>query len=146
MNFMEKREIVLYLITIVSFIAFIYIVFGAISKVSDTSDKKFMSMTGNIVLNLEENYKIGDKLSGELIINSNDLNKYGILLLTKDDKPILSQTFNLNNIPKNKINSNQYSIKIEDLVDSKFDEKGSYELMFSVLDLNINIKKKFVVE
>jgi hypothetical protein len=143
---MEKREVMLYVITIISFIVFIYIIFGAVSKIPSISDKKFISMTGNVVINLENNYKIGDNLDGELIINSNELNKYGILLLTKDNEPILTETFNLNDIPKNKINSDQYSVKIRDFADYKFEEKGNYELMFSVLDLNINIKKKFVVE
>jgi len=143
---MEKREILLYTLTVISLIAFVYIALGAVSKIPNISDKKLMSLTGNVVLNIEGNYKIGDKLNGELIIDSNEFNRYGVLLLTKDNKPVLTETFNLNDISKSKINSNQYSVKISNLTDYKFEEKGNYELMFFVPDLNINIKKKFVVE
>jgi hypothetical protein len=143
---MEKREILLYTLTVISLIAFVYIALGAVSKIPNISDKKLMSLTGNVVLNLEGNYKIGDKLNGELIIDSNEFNRYGVLLLTKDNKPVLTETFNLKDISKSRVNSNQYSVKISNLTDYKFEEKGNYELMFFVPDLNINIKKKFVVE
>ena len=143
---MEKREIMLYTVTIFSLIAFVYILFGAVSKIPNISDKKLMSLTGNVVLNIEGNYKIGDKLNGELIIDSNEFNRYGVLLLTKDNKPVFTETFNLNDVSKSRVNSNQYSIKISNLTDYNFEEKGNYELMFFVPDLNINIKKKFVVE
>lgn len=136
----------LYAITILSFIAFIYILFGSVSKMSNVSNKNLMGLTGNAVLNPGENQKIGDKLGGGIILSSNQLDNYGVLLLTKDNKPVLTETFNLNNFPKEMVSPNQYSVKIENLLNYTFEEKGSYGLMFYVLDLDINIKKNIVVE
>lgn len=141
---MEKREVLLYIITVFSFIVVICIIFLSISRMPSLSDKKFMSLTGNIVLNLEDNFKVGDNLKGNIIINKDEAS-YGILSLTKDDKQLITKTFNLNEIPKNKINFG-YSINLEDLIDYKFNQTGNYELLFSVLDLDINIKKEFVVK
>ena len=141
---MEKREVLLYIITVFSFIVVICIIFLSISRMPSLSDKKFMSLTGNIVLNLEDNFKVGDNLKGNIIINKDEAS-YGILSLTKDDKQLITKTFNLNEIPKNKINFG-YSINLEDLIDYKFNQTGNYELFFSVLDLDINIKREFVVK
>lgn len=144
---MEKREIFLYAITILSFLAIVCILFVTISKNSNASDKKFMGLTGNIVEGLNNSFKVGDKLKGEIILNSEkESDIYGIALLTKDNNPLITETFNLREIPKTSIDSNQYSIKIEDLIDYTFKEKGNYELFLSILDLNINIKEEFVVE
>jgi hypothetical protein len=143
---METKEVMLYAVTIISFIAFVYIFFGAVSKIPNISDEKFMSLTGNAVLDLGDSFKVGDNIKGNIIINKDETNAYGILLLTKDDKPLITKTFNLNEIPKNKIDAGKYSIKIEDLIDYKFNQTGNYELLFSVLDLNINIKREFMVK
>ena len=142
---MEKKEILLYFITICSFIALIYIFFGIVMKMSDTSNKQFKIVTGNAVFDLEDNFKIGDRINGNLLVNSINDDTYGILLLTKDNDPLMTKTFNLKDISK-EMNSKQYVIKIEDLIEYSFEEKGSYELFFSVLDMNINIKKKFDVQ
>ena len=143
---MEKREIILYAITMFSLVAFVYIFFGTISKIPNISDKQFVSLAGNVVFNVEDNYKVGDNIKGNIIINKDETNAYGVLLLTKDNQPLITKTFNLNEIPKNQISSGQYSIKIEDFIDYKFNQTGNYELLFSVLDLDINIKKEFVVK
>lgn len=143
---MEKRMITLYAITILSLVAFVYIFFGAVSKIPSISNQKFVSLAGNVVFNLEDNYKVGDNIKGNIIINKDETNAYGVLLLTKDNQPLITKTFNLKDIPKNQISSGQYSIKIEDFIDYKFNQTGNYELLFSVLDLDINIKKEFVVK
>jgi len=143
---METKEVMLYTITIISILAFVYLIFGTLTKIPVTSDKKFISMTGNAVLDLEDNFQVGDILTGNIIINSNELDKYGLLLLSQDGKPIVTKTFNLNEILRNDSDSSrQSSIKIEDLIQYKFNETGKYELLFSVLDLNINVKKEIVV-
>ena len=143
---MEKRMILLYAITLFSLIAVVYLFFGVLSKIPNMSDKNFMSLTGNVVLDLNNDFKIGDNVQGDIILNKEESNAYGILLLTKEDKPLITKTFNLKDISKNKISSGEYSIKIEDLINYSFEEKGNYELFLSVLDLNINIKKEFVVK
>jgi hypothetical protein len=142
---MEKKEVWVYLITIISFIAFVYIVFGAISKTPGISDKKFTSLSGNVVLDLNDNFEIGDNLTGYLILNLEELDAYGSVLLTKDNQLLITRTFNLNEIPKTKSNLG-YSIKIVNLIDYEFNQTGNYELFLFVLDLDINIKKKFVVK
>jgi len=142
---MEKREIMLYVITIISFMALMYIIFGAFLKIPT---EKINLFSGNVILDLKNNLHIGDSLEGELEINSKENSEaYGLVLLSKDDKPIVTETFNLNEIlRKDSDSKGQTSIKIKDLIQYKFKEKGDYELLFSVLDLNINIKKEILVE
>jgi len=145
---MEKREVMLYTITMFSFIAAVYLAFGTITKIPDIADERFMSLAGNIILDLEGNFKVGDVFKGNIIIISqketNDTT-YGIVLLTKDNAPILTETFNLKDFLI-RDNSGKDFIKIEDLINHRFEEKGNYELLFSVLDLDINIEKEILVK
>jgi len=90
----------LYAITAVSLVAFVYIFFGAVSKIPNISDKPFVSLAGNVVFNLGENFKIGDNIKGNIIINKEETNAYGVLLLTKDNQPLITKTFNLKDISK----------------------------------------------
>ena len=144
---MEKREVVLYAITIFSLIAIIYIAFGAVSKIPNIANEKFMSLTGNVVFDLENNFKIGDTLKGDIILNQGENNEaiYGMILLTKDNAPITTKTFNLKD-DLVKDNSGKGVIKIEDLINYQFTEQGNYEILFSVLDLDMNLKREFLVE
>ena len=140
---MEKRESILYLITGISFVFLIIISSKLLIKNPNTTNKKFMGLTGNVAFKLNENFKVGDKINGTIIVNSRKNNKtiYGLVLLTKGNESIIAKTFNLNEtFSKGNI------IKIEDLIDYKFEESGNYELLFSVLDLDINIKEGFIVE
>ena len=144
---MDKREAVLYAITIFSFIAIIYIALGAVSKIPNITEERFMSLTGNVVLNLDNNFKIGDTLKGDIVVNQGENSEaiYGLILLTKDNSPIITETFNLKNVLV-KDNFGKNIIKIEDLINYQFTEPGDYELLFSVLDLDINIKKEILVK
>ena len=144
---MEKREAVLYAITIFSLIAVSYIFFGAITKMPNIANEKFMSLTGNVVFDLENNFKIGDTLKGDIIVNQGENSEaiYGMILLTKDNQPLMTKTFNLKD-DLVKDNSVKGVIKLENLIEYRFEERGNYELLFSVLDLDINIKKEFLVE
>ena len=38
---------------------------------------------------LEQDFNVGDKLRGEIVINKEEANAYGILLLTKENKPLI---------------------------------------------------------
>ena len=145
---MEKREAALYAITIFSLIAVSYIFFGAITKIPNIANEKFMSLTGNVVLDLENNFKIGDTLKGDIILNQGENNEaiYGMILLTKDNAPITTKTFNLKDDLVKEEGNGKKILKLEKLIDYRFEEKGNYELLFSVLDLDINIKKEFLVE
>jgi len=145
---MEKREAVLYIITILSLIVTVYIFFGAITKIPNIANEKFMSLTGNVVLDLENNFKIRDPLKGDVVVNQGEVSEviYGMILLTKDNEPIITETFNLRDVLIKEESSGKNIIKIEELIEYRFEEKGNYELLFSVLDLDINIKKEFLVE
>lgn len=142
---MNKREIMLYAITIISFIAFISIIFGVNFKSLNISDNKPISMTGNAVLDLNDSFKIGDKLTGEIVLNSDERKAYGVLLLTKNSKPLMTETFNLEKVFRERKDGVSI-VKFEDIMDYTFEEKGNYELFFSVLDLEISIKKEFAVK
>jgi len=145
---MEKREGMLYVITIFSLIAIVYIFFGAMTQIPNIANEKFMSLTGNVVLNLENNLKIGDTLKGNIVVNQGENSEviYGLILLTKDNVPITTKTFNLKEALDKDDLSGKDIIKIEKLIEYRFEESGKYELLFSVLDLNINIKKEMMVE
>ena len=145
---MEKREAVLYAITIFSLIAVSYIFFGAITKIPNIANEKFMSLTGNAVLDLENNFKIGDTLKGDIIANQGENSEaiYGMILLTKDNQPLMTKTFNLKDDLVKEESNGKNILKLENLIEYRFEERGNYELLFSVLDLDINIKKGFLVE
>ncbi len=145
---MEKREAALYAITIFSLIAVGYIFFGAITKIPNIANEKFMSLTGNVVLDLENNFKIGDTIKGDIVVNQGENNEaiYGMILLTKNNAPITTKTFNLKDDLVKEESNGKNILKIEKLIEYRFEESGNYELLFSVLDLDINIKKRFEVE
>ncbi|MCF7900558.1 hypothetical protein K9K77_03545 [Candidatus Babeliales bacterium] len=145
---MEKRERALYIITIFSLMALGYIFFGAVTKIPNIANEKFMSLTGNVVFDLENNLKIGDALNGDIVINQGETDNglYGMMLLTKDNNPITTKTFNLKEVLNKDENSGKKFIRIEEIIEYRFEESGNYELLFSVLDLNINLKRRIIVE
>ena len=138
----------LYTITIISFITFVYLALGVVTKIPSISDNKFMSLTGNVIVDLENNFKVGDTLKGDIIVNQKEINEsiYGMILLTKDNNPIITKTFNLKNVLTKDENSGEKFIRVEEIIEYRFEESGNYELLFSVLDLNMNIKKGIIVE
>jgi hypothetical protein len=141
---MEKRELMFYVITFISLIAFAYFSMNLIFKISGNSSVR--GLTGNLILDLEDNYQINDNLTGSMVLDLGEKEAYGFALLTKGNKTILTKTFNLNNIPKNLLTSGQYSINLEEIISYQFEEKGIYELFLSVLDLDIKIEKEFEVK
>ena len=141
---MEKKEVMLYTMTLISLVLAAYIFYGAITKLSNISNNEFKSLTGNVVFDLSDQFKIGDKLVGEIIITQEESTAYGVLLLTKEDKSLITKTFNLNEVPKTKLGSG-YSVNLDDLIDYDFEESGRYELFLSILDLDINLKNEFSV-
>lgn len=141
----DKREIILYAVTVFSLIAFIYVVSGAFLKVPGMTNRGASGLTGNAVLELDDSFKVGESFEGNVIVNEKDGDYYGILFLTKGDRQIITKNFNLRDIPKTEISSDRSLIKIRDLVNYQFQESGNYELMVSVLDLDINVQKRFMV-
>lgn len=135
---MKKRGSVLLIVTLISFICFLFIGFDLLAKYPSSFDNDFMSLTGNVALNLDES-SVGDSIRGVIEINEVQEGE-GILLLTKNDEELFVETFYLNDY----IEGN--SIQLEDLVNYTFEEPGNYELFFSALEVDINIKKEFIVK
>ncbi|NCN98614.1 hypothetical protein COY00_00640 [Candidatus Pacearchaeota archaeon CG_4_10_14_0_2_um_filter_35_33] len=155
---MEKIEVTLYATTIFSLIIVVYLVSGVVTGIPNIANWGFISLTGNvvrdveggfnIVLDIENNFKIGDPFRGDIVVTyiGTEEAVYGLILLTKNNEPIITKTFNLNDVLNKDKNSGMGIIKIEELIDYRFEEAGDYELFFSVLDLNINIKREIIVE
>ncbi|OIO80131.1 hypothetical protein AUJ84_04420 [Candidatus Pacearchaeota archaeon CG1_02_32_132] len=145
---MEKKEALLYATTIFSLIIVTYLVSGVVTSIPNIANRGFMSLTGNIVLDIENSFKIGDYLKEDMVVTQIETEEaiYGLRSLTKDNKPIITETFNLKDFLNKDKNSGRGVIKIEELIDYRFEEAGDYELFFSVLDLNINIKREIIVE
>ena len=116
-----------------------------------------LNLTGTVVLQTE-NY-IDDNLTGEISITiekGHALNRNIpiLILLTKNNTIVKVETLTLEKFvqlsgSKTKpVNSNYktpetFSINLEDTFPFTFNESGKYELLFSVLELDINIKKAF---
>jgi len=137
--------VALYVITIFSFMAIGYIFFGAVIKIPSIANERFMSLTGNVVMDLEESYWIGESVSGSIMTDAVDEEIYGIASLTRGDETLATETFNLKDVSK-KEGDGKYFIEIEDIIDYRFEAAGDYELFLSILDLDLNIKRRFVVE
>lgn len=121
--YMEKGKRMFYVITILSFLAVVYIIVGAASKIPNISNEKVVGLTGNVIVNLGSDFKVGDNISGNIILTEEESDSYGFVLLTKGRDVIITEAFSLNDIPKDEIDSG-YSINIEDLIDYEFKEKG----------------------
>jgi len=145
---MEKKEVLTYAITLLSLVIFAYLAFSVVTNIPNIANKGFYSLTGNIVLDIENNFKIGDSLKGNMVVTQGETEEaiFGLISLTKNNEPIITETFNLKDVSNEDKNSGIRTIKIEELIDYRFEEAGDYELFFSVLDLDINIKKRFVVK
>ena len=138
---MEKNEVLLYAITIFSLVIFAYLAFSVVTSIPNIANRGFMSLTGNIVLDtevvdIENSFKIGDYLKGDMVVTQIETEEavYGLISLTKNNEPIITKTFNLKDVLNEDENSGGGVIKIEELIDYRFEEAGDYELFFSVLD------------
>lgn len=111
-----------------------------------------LNLTGNVILQSED--YVSNNLTGEITIAVKQVDALNkdipiLILLTKDDTVVKVETTTLEKLVQLsnlKTQSETFSISLEDAFPFTFDEKGEYELLFSILDLNINIKKEFVVE
>ena len=133
---MERKEGIVFAITLISFIGFIYVFSGLILDISAVSPDKITSLTGNSVVNLDNNFNINQKLAGN-IITSSLKDKAGLIFLSKENKILAIETFNF----KDNINN---QIRIEDLIDYSFTSQGKYELF--VFSQDINVKKEILIQ
>lgn len=113
--------------------------------------------SANVVLNYQEDFKLGDKLSGDLTMgieegDSLDAQMPILISLSKAGTMISSETMTLeefiqlSGINVEKVNRDgqefyetigTYNVPIEKIIDYTFNEAGQYEMMFVLLDLDI---------
>jgi len=140
---MDKATVILSLIIGVSLIL---ILFSVVSILTPTGK---LELTGNIILDVEENFNSGDKLNGVIILGINEqTNKNAPVLvsLIKGKEVLELETFSVGEImQKSKQVNQEYVVEVKDLIDYTFEEKGVYELLFSALSLEINSETIFVV-
>lgn len=132
---MDKKGAFLFAITVISLVGFILVLNNILSK---SPNEEFSGLTGNVILNLN-NFNVGDNIKGDIIINEGE-ESYCIILLTKGNKELYADTFYLDDYKEGNL------IKIENLIDYTFTEKGKYELFFSALELNISLERDFVIK
>jgi hypothetical protein len=114
--------------------------------------------SGNVVLNYEKYFKLGDKLSGDLTIGIEQGDRLDVKMpilvsLSKNGTMIASETLtleefiNLAGIKLDKVSRSgkdfyetvgSYNVPIEKIVSYNFNETGEYEMLFSLLNLDIN--------
>lgn len=108
-----------------------------------------LKLTGNILLDLKDNFEKGENLTGKLNLKLTDIpeDALAIILLTKDNKGIESQIISVKKLKENsvQINVETYSIELEKIINYTFEEPGQYELTFSILEKNINEKRKITI-
>lgn len=113
--------------------------------------------SGNVILNYQEDFKLGERLSGDLSIgieegDSLDSQMPILVSLSKNGTMIFSETLTLeefiqlSGVSVEKVMASGkeyyqkagfYSVPIEKVVDYTFNDAGQYELMFVLLDLDI---------
>ena len=119
----------------------------------------FFNLTGNVILQPE--FSIGENITGTLTIvidEGDNLNKNLPILISliKNNTAIKTETLTLEKFIQESdseikpINSfyktpGTFSVNLENFFQFTFNESGEYELLFSVIELNINTKKTFTI-
>ena len=121
--------------------------------------------TANVVLEYEENFNIGQQLGGKLSItiepsDSIEASTPISVSLSKGREILAVETLTFNEFIKMSSNPvsptekngnlyyetpGTYSVDTSSIINYKFTEKGEYELFFSLLKLDLNIKKRIIV-
>ncbi len=108
-------------------------------------------ITGRIVSDPQESYKIGDKLTGAVIINSDkSLEKETPFLfsLIKNNTVLETDVLNFGEIlnkPGSIRQEKSYTIRIGEIIDYTFAEQGVYEIIIYSPDINVGLKKEIDV-
>ncbi len=123
-------------------------------------------LTGNILLDLKNNYKAGEKLTGELsltIEKGDSLQKDTIIILSliQNNTPMATEAVTLeefieksgekvNPVKKDKDyfyeTPGEFTIQISDIIDYAFEKPGEYTLLFSILSLDIRTEKTIFID
>jgi len=126
----------------------------------------FNFRSGNVVVNYDESFKTGDKVSGTLTLNleqRDELQKDTAMIvsLSRGNKVLLAETLTIQEFislsgknPKTiqkqdsvyYIGPESYPVKIESILDYTFSEPGSYEVFFTIPKIDFTIKRAILVE
>lgn len=141
---MDKATVMLSSIIAISLIV---LLFSVVSMFAPTEE---FELTGNVLLDVEENFNPGDKLNGVIILGINeqtDKSAPVLVSLVKDKEVLEIETLSVGEIiQKSKQVNQEYVVEVKDLIDYTFEEKGTYELLFSALSLEVNSEIIFVVK
>lgn len=138
----------LYILIAVSFIG-LFIIFSGLSSGNGLFSKnKFVSLTGGSIVDFSDSFSQGEMLEGSIILSvPNKLNEeeiYGMAILTFPNKEIIYKTFKITELlgegDKKKV------VHIQEIIPYRFEEEGEYELLISILELDLNYKKSFYVD
>ena len=125
----------------------------------------FLNFTGNVLLDTG-NFNSGGQLSGVLVLDieeGDSLSKELLvfLALSRNDSVIVSESFTLEKFIENSNSKilfvergsgefydtpGTYELEVSKVINYTFEEPGNYELLFSILDLDMNTRKKFRVK
>jgi len=121
--------------------------------------------TGNVLIEYEESFKTNEALTGKLSITveqGDSINKDSqiLLSLSKENEIILTKTISIEEFVQLSGKNPQitqkadgsfyetpdvYTVDVSKIIQYTFDKPGQYELFFSILELDIAVKKKITV-
>ncbi|MBU0466417.1 MAG: hypothetical protein KJ718_04970 [Nanoarchaeota archaeon] len=109
--------------------------------------------SGLAISEFPEEFQVGDKLSGNLLIeiqNTGDITKQTLILifLSKEIDIITSQSLSFEEFlllaEKNSIDI--YSLGISKILNYQFTEPGKYEIMFYIPEIDLVVKETFLIK
>lgn len=125
---------------------------------------RIFNLTGNFLVNIDENIQVGEKFNSNILISFDANEKVGsnlpvILSLIKNNSAIKVESISIEKIleysngdtpeksqgllffPKRVT----YNIEAGKILNYTFEEPGEYEFFVSIIDLNLNTNKIFLV-
>ena len=150
---MNKKRWILYLAVIIIIVGLVFVGIN------------FVNLTGNVLLEFEKDFTIGEKLTGPLILTieeGDSLSKDTPILLSliKGNEVLRAETLTLEEFVKKSSSQGVFKesqeyiyeentvhiVEVERIIDYTFEKSGDYQLIFSVLSLDINIRKRIKVD
>ena len=151
---MEKKSVVLFVISLVSLVALLLTIQKGLTTGFTLIELKDFSITdnleGTISLTIEESDSIRTHTPILIALSKNNTI---IKVKTLTFKEFIEFSNNPIQPTINPSDSNYYyktpsthKVKIQNLLSHQFTEKGEYELLFNILELDLTIKKQIIVD
>jgi len=150
---MKKGKLVLYFVVLIIILVLIFVGFNSIN------------LTGNVLLEFEKDFKVGEKLTGPLTLTiekGDSLSKDTPILLSliKGNEVLRVETLTLEEFVTKSSSQGVFKksqeyvyeentvhvVDIGRVIDYTFEESGNYQLIFSVLSLDLNIRERIKVD